>query len=163
MTLEEVGNNKDEKKYINKCELCAFETVGSKRYIAIRLLAKHKETCKGMTCAECDFCVMDKIIMKKPTRDQHAISTCSTSPPLRKRKVVVEKDVTPEPMEVEEQSVVDLSESLEDMDIGNSEEVLIKERSKLNDDRIKEKERKNAERELLHSRKTIEALYSKSK
>ena len=109
MTLEEVCNDKDEKKYINKCELCAFETVGSKRYIAIRLLAKHKETCKGMTCAECDFCVMDKITMKKHMRDQHAISTCSTSPPLkRKRKVIADKDVTPEAIEVEEQSVVDL-------------------------------------------------------
>jgi hypothetical protein len=50
---------------------------------------------------------------------------------------------------------VDLSESLEDMDI----ETLIK----LHDDRVKEKERKNAERELLLSRKTIETLEKKKK
>ena len=128
ITLEEVsssmtGGNEDERKYICKCEFCAFEALSSKRYLAIQMLTKHKETCKTSKCVKCDFCVTDKNIMKRHMRDKHDVMSCSTSPPPKKKKdEVEEKEDEPEPMELEEECFVDLSKSLEDMDIENSKE-----------------------------------------
>ena len=156
-TLEDNCESKDRKQYTNKCEVCAFETVASRRYTVIQMMKKHKETCKTSKCTICDFCVMDRVTLKKHMRDQHAISTCSTSPPLkRKRKIVEENHSEPEPMEVADQSIVDLSESLEDMEIENIEEEVLKVRSKLQDERVIEKEKRIEEEEENAKRKREE-------
>ena len=42
ITLEEICESNDEKKYTNKCEVCAFETVASRRYIAIQMQGTKK-------------------------------------------------------------------------------------------------------------------------
>ena len=164
ITLEEVsssmtGGNEDERKYICKCEFCAFEALSSKRYLAIQMLTKHKETCKTSKCVKCDFCVTDKNIMKRHMRDKHDVMSCSTSPPPKKKKdEVEEKEDKPAPMEAEEECFVDLSKSLEDMNIENSEEEdRVKERSRLKDEKIKEKERNNEEKELILKNKRLNA------
>ena len=97
---------------------------------------------------------MDSMALRKHMRDRHETMSSSTSPPLkRKRKMHEEKDVDSEPMDVEDIIVDDLSSSMEEMDIecveAEEEEKTFKERSRLMDKKVKEKEKKSAEKRLL--------------
>ena len=166
VTLEEIGHpqvGNKEKKYINVCELCGFEAVATRRYNAIRQLSKHKETCQNGACIKCDFHVKDKITLKRHMRDQHEVVTCSTSPPLkRKRRSKLIEDKV-QIMDVEEDNLVDLSVSLEEMEIDDKEEGIFKERTRLMDEKVKEKARKTEEEELILMKKTEDALEKKKK
>ena len=88
-------------------------------------------------------------------RDDHAIKTGSTSPPLKKKRTTSIQIVSEDPMDIEETDVADLSATFEQMGVEDSEEA--KERSNLNDKKIKEKEHMNKEKEKLYKNKVIEA------
>ena len=80
--------------------------------------------------------------MKRHMRDEHEICSGSASPPLkRKRRISTTKSENIESMDVGEENVEDLSSSFEDMEIDDSVEELLQERSNLMDEKIKEKER----------------------
>ena len=153
MTLDETCEEESESvsnRYYNKCEKCDFTADGSKRYVALQLLKKHKETCKIVKsntrqCCNCDFETNNILIMKRHTRDVHGIITGSTSPPSKKKKKSVDENVdenvdSQEPMDTSD--VKDLSRSMEEMELEESEIEIMKERSTLKDKQIKKLRRK---------------------
>ena len=171
-TLEE-GIDASLKQYHNKCENCDFTAVATKRYGALQLLSKHKQSCcskrnilkscerMNTQCSICDFETKSHILLKRHMRDDHAIKTGSTSPPLKKKRTTSIQIVSEDPMDIEETDVADLSATFEQMDVEDSEEA--KERSNLNDKKIKEKEQMNEEKEKLYKNKVMEAEKKKEK
>ena len=83
------------------------------------------------------------------------MKTGSISPPQKQRKYVNANSI--EPMDIDDQNVIDLSESLEDMVIDTLEAEIMEERSKLMDDKISEKERIDDVKETLLKNKRDEA------
>ena len=79
------------------------------------------------------------MIVKRHMRDEHSAKTDLISPPPKKQKT--NEDDPVEPMDVYDQQVIDLSESLDEMEIDKLEHELIQERSKNMDNKIKEKEK----------------------
>ena len=93
--------------------------------------------------------------LKRHKRDEHAIQTESTSPPLKKKKIVSEdKNKQSKEMDIDEShdSVKDLSFKLEDMDIdpSNNEN---ESKSIMMDEKVKSKEKKVEEEEKLRMKK----------
>ena len=152
-----------EKTYSDKCDVCEYAATATKKYSVVQLMLKHKEACcKKKYCSECDFKAKDSISMKKHMRDQHEISSVSTSPPLkRKRKVKTKTMPETEPMEIDE--VSDLSMSFEDMEIVNDKEELVQERSNLMDAKVVEKQKKNEEKEESFRKKKKNVIVNKKK
>ena len=187
-TLEEicdVTTETMEKKYTKKCENCDYEVEATKRYVAIQILSKHKETCvkkasklsKTINCDECDLEVMDKQKMKRHKRDEHGVVSGSTSPPMKKkRRQSSDNDNIGEPMNVDIQSecengkVEDLSLKLEEMEIDmeidrndhNEEEKKLKERSNSMDEKIKVREQRITSEEIAAENKKKETEKKKS-
>jgi hypothetical protein len=156
------------KKYTNKCNFCDFKAIADKRYTAIQSITKHKDICcKKVKCEECDFRPKDRIDMKRHMRDIHEVMSSSTSPPLTRKRKIKEQPSSDfvqsafEPMDVEEHGLEDLSLSFEDMDI-ESQEVL-QQRSKFNDEKVLEKERRNDEADMLLRRRKMDDLEQKKK
>ena len=66
------GETNVEKKYSNMCDVCGFEVVASKRYIAIQLLSKQKGKCfNNSKCPQCNFRSNDRVTMKRLLRDRY--------------------------------------------------------------------------------------------
>ena len=78
--------------------------------------------------------------------------SASTSPTL-KRERIIQEAILPETesMEIEEDCLNDLSTSFEDMEIADSEDDLFISRSKLIDEKVIEKQRRNASAETKTS------------
>ena len=51
VTLAENSDANADKEYINACDLCDYRITASKKYIALKLLTKHKDECHGRTCS----------------------------------------------------------------------------------------------------------------
>ena len=101
-----------DKKHTNKCELRNFEAVAIRKYVSIQILSKHKEFCsQNGKCSKCDFFVRDTLSMKRHMRDQHEIMSSSTSPPLKRKKKVMEEEKDIETDLTEDQGLKDLSVS----------------------------------------------------
>ena len=139
-----IKDNKTEKKYEEKCEMCDHSESASRKYLALQKILNHKETThksirsiRFMNCTRCDYECKDNMTMKRHVRDVNEAGTFSTSPPpKKKRKVPTEKSIE-EKMEVDKDNddIKDLSFKLEDMEIDeNSEELL--NRSKIMDNKI---------------------------
>ena len=90
--------------------------------------------------------------------------SASTSPTL-KRKRIIQEAILPETesMEIEEDCLNDLSTSFEDMEIADSEDDLSISRSKLIDEKVIEKQRRNYEKEDKFRNKVKEVLLKKNK
>ena len=89
VTLEE--NATDGKEYINICDQCDYKISTSKKYQALQLMTKHKEETHGprMACKKCNFKGNDNLELNRHMRNKHEkISTSSTSPPLKKKKLL---------------------------------------------------------------------------
>lgn len=122
VTVEEnIREYKDEKKYTKMCDTCNFVVKANKKYISLQQLKRHM-------------------------RDEHNKTTRSTSPPMKKKKVDEKNDMISDNEHINKPEVMDLSESLEEMDIGDSdtesgldENDLLAERSKMMDAKVKAK------------------------
>ena len=153
----DLENDDAGKKYSNECDICGFLATATRRYVAIQMLSKHKESCfKIAKCVECDFSAKDSVVMKRHMRDQHDIMSSSTSPPLKRKKKTDDVNlIESEPMDVEE-SFINLSIELDNMEIEThkeEEDDSFSHRSKLMDEKIIEKARKIDEKESLHRNK----------
>lgn len=150
ITLEETA----EKTYDVKCDQCEYVATGPKKYFALQLLKKHRESCH-----QCDFTSNSKIEMKKHMRDQHEVLTDSTSPPQkRKRRGIEKKEHETEPMDCEENKI----ESVEDMDI-NEEEVMKKKISDQMDAKVLEKRKLYEEKENEFKKQKKDLIEMKKK
>ena len=88
--------------------------------------------------------------MRRHTRDHHDIIIGSTSPPpKRKKKVTVDNAVNAESMDTENVDINDLSLKLDEMEVDTPDSKNMNEESNLKDEKIREKERKNEEKEQL--------------
>ena len=138
-------NESYSKRNINKCDKCDFIAEASMRYSALQKLKEHKGSCcesQGLNSnvrvnpkyERCDFTVKDSVIMKRHMRDIHTIKTVSTSPPPKKKRLSVVQ-IVDEPMDTEDEILMDLSASLEEMEISDLEHEadFLKEKSKLMD------------------------------
>ena len=137
VTLEE---DVDEgRKYTKMCNSCDFQVEANKNYISVQKILKHRDSCSlRVSCFQCDLKFKDQTKMKKHMRDVHGQSTNSLSPPNKKKKadeVLSNKDI------------IDLSESIEEMEVDNyeKEENVLRERSKLMDEKVIKKQKKNDE------------------
>ena len=83
-TLDETRGGLHEKRYFNKCDECDFVADASRRYVALQLLKKHKETCcnrknikygelGNLQCCKCDYEADDKMRLKKHMRDERCV------------------------------------------------------------------------------------------
>jgi hypothetical protein len=156
VTLEEECQESDRKgknEYSNTCDECDYKVTTVKKYVALQQMSNHKDTVHFRSCNFCEFKAKNKQEMKRHTRDAHAITTGSTSPPTKKKKKCDENNEkvdTNEIMDVDNISI--LSEQLEDMDIEEEEvkednDVTLKERSEKNDYKV----RKQAGAELCQA------------
>ena len=161
-TICEVDENSS-KKYYNKCDNCEYVVDACRRYGALQLLLKHKKSCAGSKmmkscgegrnkCSKCEFIEKDSKLMKRHIRDVHGLKTESTSPPPKKWRISVEETIQ-EPMETEEEQIKDLSLDFEEMEIDN---LVTEKLSKLNDNKIKEKQIIFDEEEELRREKITE-------
>ena len=159
VTLEETAVKKDlEKRYVNECDICGYEVLANRKYVSLQMIKKHKETCMERTCNLCDFIPKDKQQLKRHRRDEHGFITGSTSPPLKKKKNQAGSKDVEEPMNMgkesdnEEDEIVNLSFKLEDMDVDepetDSDKGIEYERSKIMDEKIKQKEQQNSKNEM---------------
>ena len=112
------------------------------KYVALQLMLKHKEECHSKKCSDCDFIARNKQETKRHMRDDHGVITGSTSPPLKRKRGLIEKEEIEEKMDVEnEDDLEDLSLKLEDLDIefmDFEEEDILVERSDNNDEKVRE-------------------------
>ena len=140
----------ENEKYEKKCFSCNFTAKAPRKYAAMQLIRKHKGSCTS--CPECEFVGKDNTDLRKHLRDQHEILSESLSPPRkRKRKLEESKVIESEPMETEE--VVDLSTSLEDMEIDDNETKLMRERSEKMDAKVIEKQKSTEIEDFLRRKK----------
>ena len=165
----------------NKCEFCDFCTEGNRKYELIQLFLKHKESCfsnkvnttaRNRNCSDCDFDGKDETNMKRHNRDKHDILTVSTSPPPKKKKNSLHITDIDEDMEIDAKDDIEkLSFKVDEMEIDDEEDDPIvtneekqkNERSDNIDANIKEKERKDDERESLFHDKQENTLKKKKK
>ena len=168
ITLNETLGSKDEKKYTSDCESCDFVAVASRKYITLKMLKIHKESCPkekmhkikiNQKCEICNFEEYDYTVFKKHMRDQHGKTTVSTSPPLkRKREVPVVKLEESMDCIIDDENEEDLK--LEDMDIDDNESEIL---SKRMDKKITEKAKEDEEKEKLNKQKLEETKEKKKK
>ena len=88
-----IKDNKPEKKYEEKCEICDHSETASRKYLALQKILNHKETThksnrsiKLINCSICDYDCKDNMTMKRHVRDVHEAGTFSTSPPPKKKR-----------------------------------------------------------------------------
>ena len=162
VTLEE--SVIEEKKYYTKmCNVCDFEVESTKNYISVQKILKHRDSCSlRVQCFQCDLRFKDQNKMKKHMRDVHGLSTNSMSPPIKKKKVDILDELTTN------KDIIDLSESIEEMEIDSNEkeEDVLKERSRLMDEKVNEKQMKDDEemKNFLQKRKNLsEEISSKER
>ena len=142
----------DDEKYEKKCETCNFIVRASRKYGAMQILQKHKETCKS--CPECKFTGRDNKTISIHLRDQHGMFSESTSPPLKRKKKMEEITVSEEePMDIED--VKDLSTSFEEMEIDNKEAMVMKDRRKKMDAKVLEKQKSADIDDFLRKRREV--------
>ena len=166
-SLEEIVVDNDDKKYHNLCEECGLEFEATRKYIAVRLLLKHKEEyhlkSKNMllktSCTECEFKAKEHSLLKKHMREEHFIKSWSTSPPLKKKKKgSISKNI--EAQNDDNEEILNLSSKIEEMEIDNSdceEEKVLRERRDLMDKKVIEKEERIKAEELKLEKKRREA------
>lgn len=141
VTLEESIN--EEKKYTKMCNTCDFQVEANKNYISVQKILKHRDYCNHrIQCLQCDLKFKDQSKMKKHMRDVHGLMTSSNSPPLKKKRV--ENNMITNNTSAENNDIIDLSQSFEEMeiDISDKEEQVLKERSKMMDEKVMAKQRK---------------------
>ena len=171
-TLGEM-NESFSKRYYNECDKCDFVADASRRYTALQMLKEHRRSCcgsHGLTsearvsaqCDRCDFAVKDSVGMKRHMRDIHKIKTVSTSPPPKKVRLSVFENFD-EPMDIEDEKVLDLSASFEEMEVSDleNEKDILKEKSRLMDKKIEEQRKRNEENENSWKNKEYEEEHKK--
>ena len=137
------------KKYSKSCENCNYKIEANRKYIYLQRISQHKDECiSNLKCTRCNKRFADQDQVKLHLCAKHKLNSVSRSPPLKKKRAI------------------DLNKSVEDMEIDISEDSsnnskeeidIIAERSKLMDDKIKAKEKKNEEEKLKYlNRKIIE-------
>ena len=125
----------EEKRYTKMCNSCDFKVESNKSYISVQKILKHRDLCiQKEKCGDCDFRFKSQGHLKRHMRDKHSLLSISTSPPLKKKKV-------------DEDKVIDLSESLEDMEIDEDEkeQKILLERSRKMDEKVLAKQKKHEE------------------
>ena len=156
VTLEESV----EKEYINACEHCDYRITASRKYIALQLVRKHKEECHFKTCCDCEFRAKNLQEMKRHVRDEHNITSYSTSPPMKKKRIrrmnsIESMDITSELFKSNDEK--DLSFKFEEMEIDEDEDAKEREsRSRMWDEKIKVKKQKTKEEEdIIEKKRTV--------
>ena len=138
VTHEESQN--EEKKYTKICNVCDFYVESNRNYISVQKILKHKDSCGlGVKCIQCDLKYKDHHKMKRHLRDTHGMLTSSTSPPLKKKKNKINND------SFTQEDIIDLSESIEEMEIDCDEKDIFNERSRMMDEKVIAKQKKNDE------------------
>ena len=155
LTLEEiVQENGKHKVYKKKCESCRYEVEAKRKYKVVQDMLEHKSknhTNKSTgTCSKCKVFIKDSRNMKRHMRDVHGNTTYSTSPPPKKKK-------NSESIEIKDNSI-----EFEDMEIDTSEEEISTQRSRMQDEKVLDKEKRNEEEERLY-RKSVEEKEIKKK
>jgi hypothetical protein len=160
--LEEIDKENPKEAKMKYYE-CDYEVEASRKYLALRLLLHHKDSCcankmrkkrKTTKCNQCDFAINESVDMKRHMRDIHLVKTDSTSPPPKKKKSVTEElNDKIEEMEAEVSPLDDLSFTFEDMEIDTEKDEPFDERSRKMDEKILDKERRNEEEEVVLQRK----------
>ena len=154
VTLEDtVCGAIEEKKYTKMCEACDFKLEANKKYMLLQKLRHHKVSCLSrIQCSNCDIKVKDQQQVKRHMCDEHNLMSGSTSPPLKKKKVDEKLSAPADAEYFDKPEVMDLSESLEDMDICEEdgekdadENYIFVERSKKMDEKVRAKAKKNDE------------------
>ena len=157
---EKVGFNPNEDKiYSSKCNQCDYEIKTKRKYELIQNGLKHKEVCKKNNnsckkshyrgnCNVCGFVANSEPNIKRHMRDKHDIMSVSTSPPLKKTKVVLEHH-DEEKMDIDLKEIVQIDEDQENMEIDDIE----KQRSKMMDKKVIAKAMKNEEEEEIFKNK----------
>ena len=129
-TIDEIVEN-EAKKYTKICNNCDFQVEACKKYITMQKIREHRNMCSfSVTCLQCDKRLKDQTALKRHMRNEHSVMTCSTSPPLKKKKVNFNLDESVEDMEI-------------DKDV-NEDEILLQ-RSKMMDEKVIAKQMKNDE------------------
>ena len=138
VNLEEIDKENPKEAKMKYYE-CDYEVEASRKYLALRLLLHHKDSCcenkmrkkrKTTKCNQCDFTINESVDMKRHMRDIHLVKTDSTSPPPKKKKSVTEElNDKIEEMEAEVSPLDDLSFTFEDMEIDTEKDEPFDERS----------------------------------
>ena len=160
---EDLANEKEEvetleeKKYTKVCNSCDFQVEAIRNYISVQRILQHKELCsRRIQCVQCDIKCKDQLEIKRHMRDVHSILTSSTSPPLKKKKI--DKEKVSAKSDISTNDFVDLSESLEEMEIDEEKERceeieidkdmevdILAERSRIMDEKVIAKQKKYEE------------------
>ena len=154
-TLENVEENLP-KKYSNQCDNCDFLVQAPRKYVALQAFNTHRQFCnkakskKYHSCEMCVFKTKDSSIFKNHMRDEHSITTCSTSPPQKRKRQTNVKDDHPVDAVIDSRKEENVE--VEEMEIDRNESERL---SKKMDKKIKEKEKENEEKERLYNEKQI--------
>ena len=108
--LEEiVKDDTNVKKYTKMCNSCDFKVETEKKYISMQKILEHRDLCSfRINCLQCDKTFKDQLMLKRHMRNEHSITTSSTSPPLKKKKVDFKMNTNP-------------NYNVEEMDVDNSD------------------------------------------
>ena len=150
ITMEElVRENSHQKKgktYAKICNSCEFQVESNKNYISVQKILKHRDLCgQKRKCLQCDEKLQNQQNMKRHMRDVHGLLSCSTSPPLKKKKVQSRNSLSLDlPSKDDAAHFLDSSEDME-IDSCDKEEDILKERSRRMDIKVLAKQQRNDE------------------
>ena len=131
--LEEiVKDDTNVKKYTKMCNSCDFKVETEKKYISMQKILEHRDLCSfRINCLQCDKTFKDQLMLKRHMRNEHSITTSSTSPPLKKKKVDFKMNTNP-------------NYNVEEMDVDNSDyhDEVLKQRRDMMDKKAIAKQKK---------------------
>ena len=159
-TLEETGTPVEKernKNYKKQCDMCDYVAKDTRKYKVVQQMLEHKNCHlkdKSDRCTECNSITKNSGDMKRHMRDKHGSKSCSTSPPPKKKRS--REDDLGDANDKETNDIKDLSFGIEDMDIESAEEQNLAEISKMQDEKIRENEKKNEEKEKMYRQRVKE-------
>ena len=135
MLEEIVEDDKEVRRYTKMCNSCDFKVEAERKYISMQKILQHRDMCSfRLSCPQCDKTFKEQRILKRHMRDEHRITTCSTSPPLKKKKIDFKTNINH-----------DIEEEEMDIDINDSDDEVLKKRSDMMDKKVIAKQKKNDE------------------
>ena len=132
MLEEIVKDDTNVKKYTKMCNSCDFKVETEKKYISMQKILEHRDLCSfRINCLQCDKTFKDQLMLKRHMRNEHSITTSSTSPPLKKKKVDFKMNTNP-------------NYNVEEMDVDNSDyhDEVLKQRRDMMDKKAIAKQKK---------------------
>ena len=135
ITVEEIVKDESEvKKYTKMCNNCDFKVEAHRKYISLQQILQHRDRCNfSITCPQCDKKLKDQPALKRHMRNEHSVTSCSISPPMKKKKEDLKIDFN-------------FDETIEEMETDSCEvieEDILLQRSRLKDEKVVEKQRRH--------------------